>query len=235
MWEFRRILVEVLLILALGSAIGLTANAFHRNGINLNTNYFASLKATPAPIPSPSPNPNASGTTDPIETDRWPDVPDELRSVFIRLDDLGYQPITFAQARAIAESPFARDGVYLIIDARDEEKFGAGHIPHAWLLDHFHKDRYLAELQPMLDVAEKIMVYCNGGHCDDSELVAADLLELGIDPMRMFIYAGGMSQWRDKGMPVETGSRGSGRITESSSDSSGADISEPLDGRGGTP
>jgi rhodanese-related sulfurtransferase len=65
---------------------------------------------------------------------------------------------------------------------------------------------------PACQTAEQILVYCNGGACDDSLQTAIFLRDAGIPRERLFIYAGGIAEWQAKRLPVETGARKSGSI-----------------------
>ena len=53
----------------------------------------------------------------------------------------------------------------------------------------------------------EIVVYCNGGDCEDSESAALFLLGLGADPERIRVFTGGITEWTERGMPLEQGSQ----------------------------
>ena len=59
--------------------------------------------------------------------------------------------------------------------------------------------------------AEVIVVYCTGGECEDSELSALLLRNVGISNQKLFVYAGGITEWMDHQYPVETGERKAGK------------------------
>ena len=58
---------------------------------------------------------------------------------------------------------------------------------------------------PLTRSAEKIVVYCSGGDCEDSLFACEDLLQAGVPFEKVFLYPGGMEEWRQMGMPVENG------------------------------
>ena len=60
--------------------------------------------------------------------------------------------------------------------------------------------------------AQKVVVYCNGGSCDDSEFAAIMLRDAGVPRENVFVYAGGFNEWKSNGQPVETGARRSGQL-----------------------
>ena len=66
---------------------------------------------------------------------------------------------------------------------------------------------------PMCLSAQKVVVYCNGGACEDSELAAVMLRDAGIPAGNILVYSGGISEWTN-GLPFEIGARGSGQIIE---------------------
>jgi rhodanese-related sulfurtransferase len=100
----------------------------------------------------------------------------------------------------------------VFIDARDESHYREGHIPGACEFDPYRPDKYFAAILPICRAAEQIVVYCNGGDCDDSETAAILLRNVGIANQKLFIYGGGITEWTDNNLPVETGARNSGNL-----------------------
>jgi rhodanese-related sulfurtransferase len=94
----------------------------------------------------------------------------------------------------------------LILDARPSAFFENGHVPGALNLarDDFANDyRHLnGVLQSAHD--KPIIVYCSGGDCHDSRLVANALVSLGFSNVRVF--TGGWEAWSAAGLPASTGS-----------------------------
>ena len=91
----------------------------------------------------------------------------------------------------------------IILDARVAPFYQQGHIPGALNLS---RDDFAADyrrLRPSLDPAKDklIVVYCSGGDCHDSGMVASALLSLGFSQVRVF--TGGWSGWTEAGLPVE--------------------------------
>ncbi len=66
----------------------------------------------------------------------------------------------------------------------------------------------------MAQIAERVVVYCNGGNCEDSELAASLLRDAGIPAEKLQVYLGGFTEWEAQGMPVEIGVRSSGQLRE---------------------
>ena len=94
----------------------------------------------------------------------------------------------------------------LILDARPSVFFERGHVPGALNLsrdDFAHDYRHLSAL--LKGAADKpIMVYCSGGECHDSRLVANAMLTLGFSNVRVF--TGGWDAWSAAGRPTSAGS-----------------------------
>jgi rhodanese-related sulfurtransferase len=94
----------------------------------------------------------------------------------------------------------------LILDARPSVFFEQGHVPGALNLarDDFAHD--YRSLSGVLEAAhdKPIIVYCSGGDCHDSRLVANALLSLGFSNVRVF--TGGWDAWSAASLPSSTGS-----------------------------
>jgi rhodanese-related sulfurtransferase len=93
-----------------------------------------------------------------------------------------------------------------VIDARTAEEYSSGHIPGAILCDYYEMGTYFEKVLPLLDPLEEIVLYCSGPLCDDSELLGRELFALGYE--RLNLFKGGMEEWSEAGMPVETGMGG---------------------------
>jgi rhodanese-related sulfurtransferase len=94
----------------------------------------------------------------------------------------------------------------LILDARPSVFFEQGHVPGALNLardDFAHDYRSLSDvLKAATD--KRVIVYCSGGECHDSRLVANALLSLGFG--NVSVFTGGWEAWSAAGLPASTGS-----------------------------
>ena len=108
--------------------------------------------------------------------------------------------IGLAEFRSAVESKRA-----LILDARSAPLFMQGHVPGAFNLardDFAHDYRQLSGvLKPATD--KPIIVYCSGGDCHDSRLVANALRTLGFNDVSVF--TGGWETWSAARLPIATG------------------------------
>ena len=120
-------------------------------------------------------------------------------------------PFKFAPAATVGLSEF-RSAVEtrsaLVLDARPSAFFERGHVPGARNLarDDFARD--YRKLSTLLQSAtnKPIIVYCSGGDCHDSRLVANALLTLGFSNVRVF--TGGWEAWSAARLPFFIGSGG---------------------------
>lgn len=85
----------------------------------------------------------------------------------------------------------------VILDVREKDAFGAGHLPGARHLPRGQLELRINEELP--DPTARILTYCEFGKI--STLAAATLRELGYT--RVVALDGGMKAWREAGYPVE--------------------------------
>ncbi|MGQ9649573.1 MAG: rhodanese-like domain-containing protein [Phycisphaerae bacterium] len=236
MKEVTRVVREFLILAAVGVSIGLIANALNPNGLSLSRNYFAkpivntgstrphggpgtNHRTQPSPASQAADSPLISsgggGDTGGHNTTKTSQDPSEHMTedeMVQRLRELGFQALYHHEVVDIFNSPYRADGLYVIIDARTEQHYRSGHIPGAYHLDHYYLDRTIGKVLEVCKTADKIVIYCNGGACEDSELAVGDLLERDIPFDRLYIYAGGFTMWAADGMQYEVGERNSGEL-----------------------
>lgn len=187
MRTIKRTLLEFICVAIAGVALGLAANARNPDGLKLTEKYFERP-------------PGGNGAT-------MSELPTDDPS-FQFIKEWNLNPISHAKAVELFEDSFYRDGLHVFVDARlDDDDYRDGHIPGAYYLNHIYKERTIDEVVAACQGAEVIVVYCNGGQCDDSIEAAIELQESDLDPDIVFIYAGGFKEWTRKGMPVEQGER----------------------------
>lgn len=126
--------------------------------------------------------------------------------------DDAFQLIDHDDTMSAFQSAEYEDGRCILVDARNDEAYNEKHIPGAYQLDHYFIDRYIDELLPICREAERIILYCNGGKCEDSKLATLDLIERGIAADKLFVYVGGVVAWSQDGLPFEAGERLSDEI-----------------------
>jgi rhodanese-related sulfurtransferase len=194
----RSVFGQAALVLLLGDVLSLAANALSPRGLKLDRDYFP--PATPA-LGAPASGPAAP--PGPAPTDPYTAAAARLRAA-------GLQPLPHAEVVALFQSPDAATQKVIFVDARDDEHYQAGHLPGAWQFYHYRPAEYMEAVLPPCLLAEKVVVYCTGGDCEDSEFAARTLTQSSVAKEKLFIYVGGITEWETKGQPVELGARGSG-------------------------
>lgn len=202
----KHLLSEALVVACVGGLVAFACNAVSPRGLKLSRNYFPTVRApvVASNTPPVAVNTNGvSGTNTPAVT--------KLAVHEQKLRDLGLQVVGTEETTRLFHDPGTPQGTILFIDARDTKEYQAGHIPGAYEFFHYRPEDYLPVVLPLAQAAERIVVYCNGGECEDSQFTAVFLREsAGVPAEKIFIYAGGFEEWTKAGLPVELGERGSG-------------------------
>lgn len=204
-----RILVwETVAVALVGAGFGLAANQLSPRGLDLKRDYFHGALR---PIRSGSAGSTSTSLTS-TQAAGATAVPEALVQ---RIRAQGLQVIGGAEARQLFDDPRTAQEQVLFVDARNQEHYEAGHIPGAFLFDHYRAQDYLPTVLPACQAAQQIVIYCTGGECEDSEFAAIMLRDAGIPGDRLLVYAGGFNEWSGLRAPIETGARKSGQLTRS--------------------
>jgi len=198
----QRIFIEALAVAALGLLFALAANALSPRGLRLGRDYF------PAAPPMTGQG-NATGAVATASSSAHTPA-----AIAARLQQRGLQLVSSNEAAALFRDPRYEQGLIVFIDARDDSHYTAGHIPGAWQFHHYRAEDYLPAVLPVCMSALQVVVYCNGGECEDSEFAAIMLRDAGVPREMLFVFAGGIVEWKAAGLPVETGPRGSGQLLQ---------------------
>ena len=91
----------------------------------------------------------------------------------------------------------------LLIDARSREAFAEGHLPGARSLPRGEVTSELPSLQAEVPLDIPLIVYCSGYDCNDSFVLAEQLIAAGYRQVR--IFEGGLPEWQAAGLPLEGG------------------------------
>jgi len=94
-------------------------------------------------------------------------------------------------------------GTHVIFDARPEADYKAAHLPGAVSMPFQVVEEALVGAQALLTPAQPIVTYCSGEDCDESFLLTLYLKQQGFT--NVVLFAGGFSQWKAGGRPVEGG------------------------------
>lgn len=202
---FKTIALEAVVVAVVGVLVSFIANALSPRGLVLSRDYFPGAIRPGTSVAARTNASILSGATN---------APAAVQLIAARLAAKNLQMVDLAQARELYFDPRYPHGGVVFVDARDDGLYQAGHVPGAHQFDHYRAPNYLAAVLPVCAVAEQIVVYCNGGDCEDSEFAAVTLRESGVPNDKLHIYGGGFTEWSTNGLPVELGARGSGLLRE---------------------
>ena len=92
------------------------------------------------------------------------------------------------------------------LDARRTAVYGQGHVAGArpfsvWEADA--DDKVKAFFQEGPDQSAPVVVYCSGGDCEDSHMLAEKLYKVGFD--NVLVYKDGFPDWQKRALPVTQG------------------------------
>ena len=151
-----------------------------------------SAPATAAPSNAPAPTVPAAGSTAVAAVDSgkvFAPHPDKA-SVEVSPDDVLLL--------------FGRKALFL--DARRSSVYAEGHIAGARSMPVWESDvdaRVKALFEEGLDQQAPIVIYCSGGNCEDSHMLAEKLYMVGFD--NLLIYKDGFPDWEKRGQPISKG------------------------------
>ncbi|HEV8231681.1 MAG TPA: rhodanese-like domain-containing protein [Thermoanaerobaculia bacterium] len=99
---------------------------------------------------------------------------------------------------------YARKALFL--DARRSSVYAEGHIAGARSFPVWESDidsRVKKLYEEGLDQKAPVVIYCSGGNCEDSHMLAEKLYMVGFD--NVLIYKDGFPDWQKRGLPVSKG------------------------------
>ncbi len=114
-----------------------------------------------------------------------------------------YQEVSFAEVVDLLNDPDTELGLNVFVDARSSELYAEGHIPGAVWCDPYETEAHIDDVTGVATAADKVIVYCTGGECEDSIFMCRELLEAGIARKAIYLYPDGWNEWIERGQPVE--------------------------------
>lgn len=213
---------QMAVLLVLASLVGLATNPIRgKNRISLERDY------RPKPVPTrpdqtskPAPEPTVADTTPELKpaasTAESDDANSEPNAVAATPPGMAedpnqgspFQVIDIEEVREVYLDDRTQYGLNVFVDARADGPFEAGHIPGAVQCDYYRLDFYIDSVLARAAGAEKVIVYCNGGDCEDSLHVCGELLNYEIPWHSIYLFKGGWEAWKETELPVETGPEG---------------------------
>jgi rhodanese-related sulfurtransferase len=199
------VLREAVLVAVIGATFAFAANRISPRGLALATDYFPTetnppvrMAAITAPVDSPA--------------DTNPTAPSALLRLTTPTEGLEWRLIDEGRTVELLHNSHLKQGAIVFIDARDEEHYLEGHIPGAYGFDPYHPDKDFPAVMTNCQAAEQVVIYCYGSNCDDSQMAARLLRNVGISGQKIFVYGGGITEWTNNHQPVEIGTRNSGNV-----------------------
>jgi rhodanese-related sulfurtransferase len=98
------------------------------------------------------------------------------------------------------------EGKALFLDARRSSVYAEGHIAGARSFPVWESDidrRVKGLYEEGLDQRAPVVVYCSGGACEDSHMLAEKLYMVGFD--NVLIYKDGFPDWQKRALPTSKG------------------------------
>ena len=140
---------------------------------------------------------------DPVALLQYTSPPARLQTALATLSAAGPANHPVAQIGVETIQQLAGSRTALILDARPDVFYQAGHVPGAYNLARESFAADYTRLRPRLEAARdtQIVVYCADEDCPDSGLVAAALEQLGF--RRVVDFAAGWAGWTAAGLPEE--------------------------------
>jgi rhodanese-related sulfurtransferase len=197
-WRPRRlgqaVFVEAAAVAMAGVLLGFLANGISARGLKMARDYFP--KAASFATSLTPDQPAATGVP-----------PTPTNEVLARLRAQGLHPLDHEAVAALFRESERNPATVIFVDVRNDALYQAGHIPGAHQLDYYRPEAYLPEVLGACATAQKIVVYCTGGDCEDSELAAHLLIQAGVPRENIIVYFGGFTEWSTNGLPLQMGAR----------------------------
>jgi rhodanese-related sulfurtransferase len=195
----RSLVLEAVVVGVTGLGVALLANQLSPRGLALTRDYFgSSARGEPAAAGPSSAAPNRA-----VSDARGPEP---------GLNREGIRAVHLDEVLRWQADPRRERGLIVFVDARADHAFRDGHIPGAIQFDPFYPGKRLTEVLAACSLADQVVIYCNGGDCTDSSLVAHLLRDAGVPVARLAVFVGGISEWKTHRSPLEVGGRNSGDL-----------------------
>ena len=152
-----------------------------------------SASSSPAPTLKHSERPPAK----PRQSDQLAQTPQHL--------DHPYKEISLDEVLAVMKDPQTARGLNVSVDGRSEDDFAEGHIPGAIRCFPYEIEKCIDKVLARANGADKVIVYCGGGDCEDSIFMCRELVDAGVPSEAIHLYAGGWKEWSARNEPMKSG------------------------------
>ncbi len=224
---------SLFMLMVVGAAMGLAFNALRPDPLPWVAQAKATVNLEDLTVPAPDPDgiessPETGAATTPVSTTQATTTQTPLASATPVADD-GPPPNSVPVPAAAEAQPPAGKNLYtdipeanvpitvslekakelydrrglLILDARDMEEYGEGHIKGAEAAPYDDKVADSDWMEKTAGDPRPILVYCTGGECELSHDLADEICRIG--HRRVMILTAGYVDWKDAGYPTATG------------------------------
>ncbi len=179
--KLKQSIFEALALLVLACVVGLVFNARRSTGLVLTRDYFPVLTDPRGVLADPE---GVASDDAPISNDA-------------QLPQHGFNVVSLSEA---LEYYSHGESSIVFIDARDDAAYEKCHISSAIQFDYYRPDEYIDNVRDFAADAEILIIYCNGGDCEDSIQTARYLTEEIEDPLPyeiVHVFEGGIQAWYD--------------------------------------
>jgi len=106
-----------------------------------------------------------------------------------------FQTVSAEEFADYSQYLYEPEGDLVFVDARRRGQYERGHVPGAYCVPRNDPQALEVLLEKARDAAV-IVIYCQGGNCEDSIFTAEDLVyRNGILPEVVYIFEGGWEEW----------------------------------------
>lgn len=189
----KQAVIEMVLLGLLSTGLAFGVNAVRKEGhIKPTKNYFDKSVPTAAVATAGVQAPN--GGSAPLSA-----APKQKRL------EHDYQEIGLDEVLAVLKDPETARGLNVFIDARKEDDFAEGHIPGAIWCSPYEIEKCINTVLDRAKGADKVVVYCDGGDCEDSIFMCRELVNADVPLEAVRLYAGGWKEWSAHKEPSRNG------------------------------
>ncbi len=116
-----------------------------------------------------------------------------------------FQVSSAEEFRSWSDYLYAPEGDIVFLDARRRSQYERGHVPGAYCVPR-NDEEALQVASAAAGKAMAVVIYCQGGNCEDAIFLAEDLVyRNGLESGVVFIYEGGWEEWQKSHGPAKQG------------------------------
>ncbi len=204
------VFIEMVLVLSIACAIGTAYNAYavkptnELKGLNWDLKVFRPAKAPKpkADITKLTPSEEAKKAASDADATISTDGAEQIENPKVE-----EAPKHGMQAMSVEEAQDYYDlgkPITVFVDARSQDHYDDLRIKDAIHIYLPQVNDMSEEVRASLNEADFIVVYCNGGDCEDSITLAENLVnDQSIPYEKVWVFEGGIKEWKEHKLPME--------------------------------